>query len=858
MTDAWPGEVVAGSLDEHQQPSATPQIAGLRAPGNIDLHSRPIVKNADGTISTVRSISIGTDNGEVLIPTVVGGKVVSNEEAIKHYQQTGEHLGVFDNADNATAYAEKLHNDQAAEYGGQDFPGRVVDTTQTEVAPAEQDQSPALTLAPEDEAEITRILSSSPLESAASDARRYLASKGFNPGPATVDGFKGDSLDQAVEYRRQHGLVSSEIDVLKPKPTESVSEQPGAANAVARGIADVPTAAFMDELYGLTQAMKDPSGHGFEHDVNAAIDRYRGAVSSDEKDHPVARIVGQLFGGLGIPLSYEGAAFRAGAPAIREARAAGATWEEAMTTGRQAAAQAARNAMIRDGAYVGGAHGVGSGEGVEGRIREGVSEAGLGAAGGAIAGVAGEAVAPKIAAAREAARTAIPSEAQQIGQAADRQAIDLLPADTGGPVTRRASGIISQTIAGGRPIKIAAERMNDQAAAARDRIAASIGQALEPEAAGQQAITGAQKAIQSTGNEARGYYAGAEKAAEGVKISAPKAVEALDRNLTELGETPGGAPGLATLQDLRISLAKGNLTVAGVRRMRTVLRDQFLKEGLTGSDLERRVNQVVDAAAEDVRDGLSAAGKPDASALFAQGDAAWRKRVKLIDDVIQPIIGKDGTKSGEAVIRTLTADLQGNNARAVKFLNALPESEQSNVRASIIAALGRAKPGQATTTGGEFSLSTFLTHWNQIGETAKTAYFGPEARAALNDLATVASGAREAQGYRNLSNTGGVVAGLATAATGFGGFPLLIKTLGTQYALGRLLASPRFARWLARAPKTQISRAAYVERLGRIAKAEPAIAADILSLQQRLTDAFTHQPMRAAASDNGGNEQNPQ
>jgi hypothetical protein len=196
-------------------------------------------------------------------------------------------------------------------------PAQVVDTTQTEVAPAEQDTSNALKLSPEDEAHVASILSTHSPDTAASDARRFLASKGFNPGPATVDGFKGDSLDQIVEYRRQHGVVNKEVDYLKPKPTESISEQPGTSNALARGIVDVPTAGFMDEAYGVVQALTKPSGHGFEHDMNAAIDRYRGAVDSDEKDHPIARIAGQMLGGLGIPLTYEGVAMREFVPAAR-------------------------------------------------------------------------------------------------------------------------------------------------------------------------------------------------------------------------------------------------------------------------------------------------------------------------------------------------------------------------------------------------------------------------------------------------------------------------------------------------------------------------------------------------------------
>jgi hypothetical protein len=472
-----------------------------------------------------------------------------------------------------------------------------------------------------------------------------------------------------------------------------------------------------------------------------------------------------------------------------------------------------------------------------------------------VIGTAGRAVGGNIGA--TAARNVPTTEEQELIKAADRQGIDsILPADVGGPITRRATGMISQTIAGGKPVIDRAKMLTDESQAARDRIAATVGTALQPEAAGQQAISGAQKYIAQSGQEARRFYGAAEKASEGARIDAPKAVAALDRNIAELSETPGGAPGLTTLQGLRDALAQGNLSVAGIRRMRTVLRDQFIKEGLTGSDLERRVGQVLDAAAEDVRDGLSAKGFPDAAANFAAGDAAWKARAHTIDTVIQPVIGKPGAaKSGEQVVKTLTADLQGNNARAIAFLKSLPDEEQANVRASIIGAMGRAKAGQQGSEGTDFSLDTFLTHWNQVGERAKNAYFGPEARAALNDLAQIAEGTREARGYRNMSNTGGVVGNLLTLMSGAGGVVTFAKMVGTQYAVGRLLASPRFARWLARAPKAKNPQA-YIGKLGSIAKAEPAIASDVLSLQQRLTDAFRSVPSKAAA--NPENEQTPQ
>lgn len=97
--------------------AALAEAFGIKAPGNIDLMRRPVVKNQDGTISTVRSMSVNIDGEEVLIPTVSDdGRILSDQAAIDLYRHTGRHLGRFRTPQGATQFAERLHEQQARAY----------------------------------------------------------------------------------------------------------------------------------------------------------------------------------------------------------------------------------------------------------------------------------------------------------------------------------------------------------------------------------------------------------------------------------------------------------------------------------------------------------------------------------------------------------------------------------------------------------------------------------------------------------------------------------------------------------------------------------------------------------------------
>jgi len=427
--------------------------------------------------------------------------------------------------------------------------------------------------------------------------------------------------------------------------------------------------------------------------------------------------------------------------------------------------------------------------------------------------------------------------------AATRQGIDLLPADVGGPMTRRLTAGGAQLPFAAGPIVRGAQRTNAQAGAARDRVAAG---ALEPEGAGEAAIQGSRDFIRRTSGRGSQLYTRAEEAAGDARITPVRAWDVLDRNIAELADTPGGAEGLSTLQTLRQELT-GEFSVSGMRRMRSTLRDHFIKGGLRGSDLERRVGQVIDAASEDVVNGLRAQGRGQAARAYGEADRYWRNRLRTIDNVLEPIIGAQAGRSGEEVVQAIQRVARGNAQRLSQFIRALPEDEAETVRATLISQLGR--PSAGTDTGQTFSLNQFLTSWNQMTPRARQVLFNGPSRSALEDLATVARGARQSAAYANRSNTGGA-GNVASMLTGFGTSGISIPL---EMISGRLLASPRFARWLAGVPRGDNPQL-HISRLSAVATRSPAIAQEVLGLQRALLSAVNDNASvisRSAASGGG-------
>lgn len=325
---------------------------GLLAPGNIDLAKRPVVKNPDGTISTVRSMSFNEDGREILVPTVSpDGRILSDDDAINLYHQTGQHLGMFDNPQDADTYAQSLHNQQDQMYSKpQGAPMDRIQQLSTALINADKagDTAAAKVLANE----IIRLRGEAPqapendLTTASADTRDLassLSNMTQNPAEAIDAQRVNDAKAKRDEFYNS-GIYAGSMNPLGPI-AKSID---AGASAAQRS----PLFGWDDELTALARSDVNKGDYG---KLQAEADAKKTAM---RQQNPGASLAGDVGGGLIMARALPNLVAGRNLPVIGRAGAA------AIEGGGYGALTGAGEAKPGDrlaGAAVGGVLGAGTG-----------------------------------------------------------------------------------------------------------------------------------------------------------------------------------------------------------------------------------------------------------------------------------------------------------------------------------------------------------------------------------------------------------------------------------------------------------------------------------------------------------------
>lgn len=442
----------------------------------------------------------------------------------------------------------------------------------------------------------------------------------------------------------------------------------------------------------------------------------------------------------------------------------------------------------------------------------------------------------------------------QLAEIAARQGVDLSAADVGGPATRILSNAArSSPISAGTVVK-AAQRSNEELRDAATRAAQSQGSVPATDVAGESVREAAKRLTAKTKDIGNTNYTRAFEEAGPLQIPARGAIAKIDEMLGKLTAAPGTNKGaIEELTRLKGDLAKG-LTAEQMHGLRSEISGGVFDGKLRSGTDQGRMKAIRGALTDDMLGYLKSNGLTRAASRIEKADKYWADRVEHIDQVLQPIIGQDGMKGGEQVVQTIESMARGGNGgnkRLSRLLANMTGEERGEVTSTLIDRLGKATAGQQDDLGNVFSPSTFLTNWNKMTRQAKSTLFRDESlRRNLDDIAKLADGMRATQKLANHSNTGASVLGNVAIQGGWAAshLPSYLIGAGAQYLTGRMLASPKFTRWLARAPKYEDPRKA-LDGLALVAAREPALQNDVGLFQRHLEQSLTRSPGGASAEE---------
>jgi len=405
------------------------------------------------------------------------------------------------------------------------------------------------------------------------------------------------------------------------------------------------------------------------------------------------------------------------------------------------------------------------------------------------------------------------------------------------------------------PKDVAAEGAQEMAAAqarledARSTLSAAEGRLATAETTQRQLLSGSGSSWGASGSE----IAAARREAAAAKAAISDASLRVEQE----------SAAVASATQKSVSAPEGGkISWEDMRRLRSIVGQIAGKPSISSDGAaDAAMRKFYGALTQDIQQAATA-HSPEAAKAFSRANNYWRGRQDRIDNVMVSLLGKQGDASAESTFQQIErwASAKGGDfSKLSRAIRSMPEEEANSVRATIIDRLGDSGAGAQNAANNNFSPDVFLTQWSKLSDRAKGVLFQGEHRKALDDLATVFEGSKFARGFDNTSKTAIGVNATALAGTGLVSLPTAVAMSALQFGGGKLLASPRFARWIVALGKkpNESAQLAHIGQLTAIARAEPVIANDIFSLQQRLAEQFSKSPGSLAAQDSGDRRSEP-
>jgi hypothetical protein len=250
-----------------------------------------------------------------------------------------------------------------------------------------------------------------------------------------------------------------------------------------------------------------------------------------------------------------------------------------------------------------------------------------------------------------------------------------------------------------------------------------------------------------------------------------------------------------------------------VRQIRTAIGKKLNSPLFVGNEQHAAYASLYGALTKTLDDTIASKAGPAAQKAWGRANQWYAKaranRIDFLNDIAKKELP-------EQVAKYIQSGMNDGGTLLTKLRKSLLPEEFDAVAGTVLHQLGRAKPNAQSLgddifdTAADFSPNTFMTNWAKLAPESKKALFGgtryAKLRPQLDDLAKVSAALKDADKFRNYSNTARNVlwgslftggganlaysGGLEAAAAGAAG----AVTLGFSGA--KLLTSPRFVRWV--------------------------------------------------------------